>query len=213
MRIHRIPFALVSACSIFNFLFSVVVRRTLLIHRGSLPYVTRRPWIRPASSPIDADCACLCRRTGRNGGDSGMTGTAGNRCCPWGRTQTPAWPMPESAERGKEGPVKKRSPHTLRKARWALRDYIFSVYGVETHRFNLLPRSFGRPEENRDARVTRNGATHQTTLRSGISPWDLGLGYCPRDITVDMRGLLEAPTVLSLDALATIITESSTHMR
>ena len=41
-RIRRIPFALVSACSIFNFLFPVVIRRTLLIHRGSLPYVTRR---------------------------------------------------------------------------------------------------------------------------------------------------------------------------
>ena len=28
--------------------------------------------------------------------------------------------------------LKKRSPHTLRKARWALRDYIYPYSGVET---------------------------------------------------------------------------------
>jgi hypothetical protein len=36
----------------------------------------------------------------------------------------------------------------------------------------------------------------RTKQRCGqVSRHGIGLGYCPRDITVDMRGLLEAPIV------------------
>jgi hypothetical protein len=43
--------------------------------------------------------------------------------------------------------LKRRSPATLRKARWALRDYVAPLSGVENDRFNLQPRSFGRSED------------------------------------------------------------------
>jgi hypothetical protein len=44
--------------------------------------------------------------------------------------------------------LKKRSPHTLRKARWALRDYTLPYLGSKPIDSISSPRSFGRLEED-----------------------------------------------------------------
>jgi hypothetical protein len=44
--------------------------------------------------------------------------------------------------------LKKRSPAALRKAGWALRDYVFLLCGGETDRFNIDPGTFGGPQED-----------------------------------------------------------------
>jgi hypothetical protein len=88
--------------------------------------------------------------------------------------------------------LKKRSPHTLRKARWALRDYIFPYLGskpidsISPQELLVVLKKIETKGLLETARRTKQRCGQ--VFRHGI-----GLGYCPRDITIDMRGLLEAP--------------------
>ena len=90
--------------------------------------------------------------------------------------------------------LKKRSPHTLRKARWALRDYIYPYLGskpidsISSQDLLVILKKIETKGLLETARRTKQRCGQ--LFRHGI-----GLGYCPRDITVDMRGLLEAPIV------------------
>jgi hypothetical protein len=77
--------------------------------------------------------------------------------------------------------LKKRAPRTLWKALWALEDYVFPFLGSK-------PMDSISPRELLTARRTKQRCGQ--VFRHGI-----GLGYCSRDITVDIRGLLEAPVV------------------
>jgi len=90
--------------------------------------------------------------------------------------------------------LKKRSPATLRKARWALRDYIFPFIGaktidsISTQELLAVLKKIETKGLLETARRTKQRCGQ--VFRHGI-----GLGYCARDITVDMRGLLEPPIV------------------
>ena len=90
--------------------------------------------------------------------------------------------------------LKKRSPATLRKARWALRDYVYPFVGskpidsISTQELLAVLKKIEAKGLLETARRTKQRCGQ--VFRHGI-----GLGYCARDITVDMRGLLEAPIV------------------
>lgn len=90
--------------------------------------------------------------------------------------------------------LKKRSPATLRKARWTLRDYVFPFVGtkpidsISTQELLTVLKKIETRGLLETARRTKQRCGQ--VFRHGI-----GLGYCSRDITVDMRGLLEPPTV------------------
>ena len=90
--------------------------------------------------------------------------------------------------------LKKRSPATLRKARWALRDYVFPDMGskpidsISSQELLAVLKKIETKGLLETARRTKQRCGQ--VFRHGI-----GLGYCPRDITLDMRGLLEAPIV------------------
>jgi integrase len=90
--------------------------------------------------------------------------------------------------------LKKRSPATLRKARWALRDYVFPYLGskpivsITSQELLVVLMKIETQGLLETARRTKQRCGQ--VFRHGI-----GLGYCARDITVDLRGLLEAPTV------------------
>lgn len=88
----------------------------------------------------------------------------------------------------------KRSVKTLKKATWALETYVFPLIGtkhigsIESHQLLAVLKKIEDLGLLETARRTRQRCGQ--VLRHGI-----GLGYCSRDITVDLRGLIEAPTV------------------
>jgi integrase len=90
--------------------------------------------------------------------------------------------------------LKKRSPATLRKARWALRDYVFRYLGSK-------PIDSITPQEllavlKKIETLGMLETARRTRQRCGqVFRHGIGLGYCSRDITVDLKGLLEAPIV------------------
>ena len=88
----------------------------------------------------------------------------------------------------------KRSVKTLKKATWALETYVFPSIGakhigsIESHQLLQVLKKIEDLGLLETARRTRQRCGQ--IFRHGI-----GLGYCSRDITVDIRGLIEAPTV------------------
>src|SRR5712672_3654699 len=90
--------------------------------------------------------------------------------------------------------LKKRSPATLRKARWALRDYIYPFMGskpidsISSQDLLVVLKKIETKGFLETARRTKQRCGQ--VFRHGI-----GLGYCTRDITLDLRGLLEPPVV------------------
>jgi integrase len=90
--------------------------------------------------------------------------------------------------------LKKRSPATLRKARWALRDYVFPFVGakpIDSISSQELLAALKKIETKGLLETAR-----RTKQRCGqVFRHGIGLGYCSRDITLDMRGLLEPPIV------------------
>jgi integrase len=88
----------------------------------------------------------------------------------------------------------KRSAKTLKKATWALETYVFPNLGakhigsIEPHQLLAILKKIEDLGLLETARRTRQRCGQ--VLRHGI-----GLGYCSRDITFDIRGLIEAPTV------------------
>ena len=89
---------------------------------------------------------------------------------------------------------KKRSDQTLRKARWALHTYIYPDLGrrpIGTITPQELLVTLKKIETKGLLETAR-----RTKQRCGqIFRHAVGLGHASRDITVDLRGLLEAPTV------------------
>jgi integrase len=70
-----------------------------------------------------------------------------------------------------------------------------SVSGDAADRFNINTRITGGPQEDRDPGPLGNSPARTKQRCGQVFRHGIGLGYCPRDITVDMRGLLEAPIV------------------
>ena len=88
----------------------------------------------------------------------------------------------------------KRSVKTLEKATWALEAYVFPSIGakhiasIEPHQLLQVLKKIEDLGLLETARRTRQRCGQ--IFRHGI-----GLGYCSRDITVDIRGLIETPIV------------------
>ncbi len=88
----------------------------------------------------------------------------------------------------------KRSRSTLRKAKWALETFVFPTLGrqeinsISTQELLVVLKRIETEGLHETARRTKQRCGQ--VFRHGI-----GLGYCERDITVDLRGLLEAPIV------------------
>jgi integrase len=90
--------------------------------------------------------------------------------------------------------LKKRSPATLRKARWALRDYVYPFLGSRAINSITTPELLTVLKKIETKGLLETA--RRTKQRCGqVFRHGIGLGYCQRDITVDMRGLLEAPIV------------------
>jgi len=89
---------------------------------------------------------------------------------------------------------RKRSPATLKKARWALESFVFPKLGacpinsISSQQLLVMLKKIETQGLLETARRTKQRCGQ--VFRHGI-----GLGYCPRDITTDLRGLLEAPIV------------------
>jgi integrase len=90
--------------------------------------------------------------------------------------------------------LNKRSPATLRKARWALRDYVHLFLGskpidsISSQDLLVVLKKIETQGLLETARRTKQRCGQ--VFRHGI-----GLGYCTRDITLDLGGLLEPPIV------------------
>lgn len=88
----------------------------------------------------------------------------------------------------------KRSEKTLKKAKWALETYVFPRLG-RRHIDSILPSELLVELKKIETKGLLETA-RRTKQRCGqVFRHGIGLGYCKRDITVDLRGLLEAPTV------------------
>ncbi|MDB6046335.1 MAG: integrase, partial [Gammaproteobacteria bacterium] len=88
----------------------------------------------------------------------------------------------------------KRSAKTLKKATWALETYVFPELG-RRNIDSILPSEL-LPVLKKIETLGLLETARRTKQRCGqVFRHGIGLGYCTRDITVDLRGLLEAPTV------------------
>jgi integrase len=88
----------------------------------------------------------------------------------------------------------KRSEKTLKKAKWALETYVYPDLGLRD--INTILPSQLLPVLKKIETAGLLETARRTKQRCGqVFRNGIGLGYCERDITLDLRGLLEAPTV------------------
>lgn len=88
----------------------------------------------------------------------------------------------------------KRSEKTLKKAKWALETYVYPELGGRE--INTILPSELLPVLKKIETAGLLETARRTKQRCGqVFRNGIGLDYCERDITLDLRGLLEAPTV------------------
>jgi integrase len=88
----------------------------------------------------------------------------------------------------------KRSGKTFKKAKWALENYVYPEMGSRA--INSIRPSELLPVLKKIETEGLLETARRTKQRCGqVFRHGIGLGYCERDITLDLRGLLEAPIV------------------
>ncbi len=88
----------------------------------------------------------------------------------------------------------KRSEKTLSKAKWALETYLYPH--LDRRGINTILPSELLPVLKKIETAGLLETARRTKQRCGqVFRNGIGLGYCERDITLDLRGLLEAPPV------------------
>lgn len=94
----------------------------------------------------------------------------------------------------------KRSRKTYNKAKWALETYVFPEVGPRQINSITTPELLAVLKKIESKGLLETA--RRTKQRCGqVLRHAIGLGYCTRDLTIDMRGLLEAPTVTHHAAL------------